>query len=183
LTYRKPDEHQRCQFSWTRGGRSFRGHQCRRGPQWCAATQLASTPKRMRGHSYADNTLGADQLDQLVLNASLAVALTVRLEVAEVTDMAFLVLGCTVCRVLGVDCPLLATFLIPSLAYSLQWGPADVHPLVLSPKACTCMPRSALASLPVMSHEMVVLALSSACSKVTVPLTLESPRRTATGEH
>jgi len=31
-----------------------------------------------------------------------------------------------------------------------------------------------------MSHEMVVSAFSDACSKVTVPLTLESPRRTAT---
>lgn len=61
-----------------------------------------------------------------------------------------------------------------------QWGPADVQPLVLSPKACTCMPRSAFASWPLMSHEMVVGASSDACSKVTVPLTLESPRRTAT---
>ena len=42
------------------------------------------------------------------------------------------------------------------------------------------MPRSALASWPVMSHEMVVGELSFSCSKVTVPLTLESPRRTAT---
>jgi hypothetical protein len=57
-----------------------------------------------------------------------------------------------------------------------------VHPLVLSPKAWTCMPRSALASLPVMFHEMVVFEDSSACSKVTVPLTLESPRRTATAQ-
>ena len=55
-----------------------------------------------------------------------------------------------------------------------------MQPLVLSPKAWTCMPRSALASWPVMFHEMVVLDDSSACSKVTVPLTLESPRRTAT---
>jgi hypothetical protein len=64
---------------------------------------------------------------------------------------------------------------------SLQCGPALVQPLVLSPKACTCMPRLALASLPLTSHEMVVSASSDACSKCTVPLTLESPRRTATG--
>ena len=42
------------------------------------------------------------------------------------------------------------------------------------------MPRSALASLPVMSHEILVGEDSFSCSKVTVPLTLESPRRTAT---
>jgi len=63
---------------------------------------------------------------------------------------------------------------------SSQCGPAEVQPLVLSPKACTCIPRSALASWPEMFHEMVVSAPSEACSKVTVPLTLESPRRTAT---
>jgi len=55
-----------------------------------------------------------------------------------------------------------------------------VQPLVLSPKAWTCMPRLALASLPVRSHEMVVSAFSPDCSKVTVPATFESPRRTAT---
>lgn len=42
------------------------------------------------------------------------------------------------------------------------------------------MPRSAEASWPVMSYEMVVGADSDDCSKVTVPPTLESPRRTAT---
>lgn len=55
-----------------------------------------------------------------------------------------------------------------------------MQPLVLSPKAWTWMPRSALASWPVMFQEMVVGADSDSCSKVTVPLTLESPRRTAT---
>lgn len=42
------------------------------------------------------------------------------------------------------------------------------------------MPRSALASWPEMFHETVVGEDSLSCSKVTVPLTLESPRRTAT---
>jgi hypothetical protein len=42
------------------------------------------------------------------------------------------------------------------------------------------MPRSALASLPEMSHEILVGEDSPSCSNVTVPLTLESPRRTAT---
>ncbi len=42
------------------------------------------------------------------------------------------------------------------------------------------MPRSAFGSLPVISHVMVVGADSESCSKVTVPLMLESPRTVAT---
>ena len=37
-------------------------------------------------------------------------------------------------------------------------------------------------SFPVMSYVMVVGELSEDCSKVTVPVTLESPRTTATRE-
>ena len=55
-----------------------------------------------------------------------------------------------------------------------------MQPLVLSPKVWMWKPRLALASLPVMSQVMVVGEFSSACSKVTVPETLESPRRTLT---
>lgn len=58
-----------------------------------------------------------------------------------------------------------------------------MQPLVLSPKVWTCMPRSALASWPEMSQETVVSAPSEAWSKVTVPLMLESPRRTATAKY
>ena len=42
------------------------------------------------------------------------------------------------------------------------------------------MPRSAEASLPLISYEMVVGEDSEDCSKVTVPPTVESPRSTAT---
>lgn len=56
-----------------------------------------------------------------------------------------------------------------------------MQPLVLSPKVWMCMPRLALASLPVMSQVMVVGADSDSCSKTTEPVTLESPRTTATG--
>lgn len=42
------------------------------------------------------------------------------------------------------------------------------------------MPRLALASWPVISQLTVVREFSASCSKVTVPLTLESPRTTAT---
>jgi hypothetical protein len=42
------------------------------------------------------------------------------------------------------------------------------------------MPRLALASWPVMFHEMVVGEDSEACSKVTVPVIFVSPRMKAT---
>jgi hypothetical protein len=159
--------------------------------------------------TYADDALGADELDELVGYASLGVALTVCLEVAQVANVAGLVLGGAVVLAVGVDCtcmssgylctPTIPYILIPAPSQKTGWeqergmdrwrknqvrhlqcGPALVHPFVLSPKAWTCMPRSALASLPVMFHEMVVWLDSFSCSKVTVPLTLESPRRTAT---
>jgi hypothetical protein len=62
----------------------------------------------------------------------------------------------------------------------VQCGPAEVQPLVLSPKVWMCMPRWALASWPLMSQVTVVGADSESCSKVMVPVTLESPRTTAT---
>ena len=55
-----------------------------------------------------------------------------------------------------------------------------MQPLVLSPNVWTCMPRLALGSLPVMLYVMVVGEDSEACSKVTVPVILESPRTVAT---
>jgi hypothetical protein len=54
--------------------------------------------------SYANNALGANQLDELVLDASLSIALPIRLVVAQITHVAFLVGRSTVGRVLGVDC-------------------------------------------------------------------------------
>lgn len=54
--------------------------------------------------TYANNALGTNQLDQLVCNGSLCVALTVSLEVTQVTDVALFILGSTVGLVVGVDC-------------------------------------------------------------------------------
>lgn len=82
--------------------------------------------------------------------------------------------------VITILCVYLKTWKNPQAGWNIQWGPADVHPLVLSPNWWTCMPRSALASWPVMSQVIVVGLLSDDCSKVTWPLTFESPRRTAT---
>jgi len=81
-------------------------------------------------------------------------------------------------RVCGCDC-VFRCFYVGDFG-NLQWGPAEVHPFVLSPKAWMCMPLLALASWPLMSQDTVVGADSDACSKVTVPVTFESPRTTAT---
>lgn len=51
----------------------------------------------------ADDALGADQLDELVLLGSTGVALSVGVKVAKVTDVAVLILGGTVLLVVGVD--------------------------------------------------------------------------------
>ena len=59
--------------------------------------------KKEKEETYADDALGADQLDQLVCDTSLRIALTISLEVAQVTDVALLVLGGTVCLVVGVE--------------------------------------------------------------------------------
>jgi hypothetical protein len=53
--------------------------------------------------TYADNALGADQLDELISGGALAIALTIGLEVAKVTNMASLISWCTVCLAVGVD--------------------------------------------------------------------------------
>lgn len=53
--------------------------------------------------TYANDGLGANQLDVLVLNAALGVALGIGLDVAQVTNVAGLVRGRTVGLVVRVD--------------------------------------------------------------------------------
>lgn len=53
--------------------------------------------------TYANDGLGANQLDVLVLNAALGVALGIGLDVAQVTNVAGLVRGGTVGLVVRVD--------------------------------------------------------------------------------
>lgn len=60
--------------------------------------------------TYANDALGADQLDELVGDAALGVALGVRLDVAEVTNVTGLVRGSTVGLVVGVDCRALGQY-------------------------------------------------------------------------
>ena len=51
----------------------------------------------------AEDALGADQLDELVRDGALGVALSIGLEVAKVTDVALAVGGSTVGLVVRVD--------------------------------------------------------------------------------
>ena len=52
----------------------------------------------------SEDTLRPDELDVLVIHAALCVALTVRLEVTQVADVAVAVFWGTVFLVVGVDC-------------------------------------------------------------------------------
>lgn len=53
--------------------------------------------------TYADNAVRTNQLDQLISHAALGITLGIGLEVAQVTDVALLILGCAVGLVVGVD--------------------------------------------------------------------------------
>ena len=53
--------------------------------------------------AYANNAVGADQLDELVCNCAGSVALVVSPEVAQVTDMALFITRSTVGFVVRVD--------------------------------------------------------------------------------
>src|SRR6478735_10939912 len=72
---------------------------------------------------------------------------------------------------------------IDSIIANVQCSPAEVHPLVLSPNSWIWNALRLLASLPRMFQEMFVGELSSNCSKVMVPKTVESPRTVATTRH
>jgi len=68
--------------------------------------------KKEKEETYADDALGADQLDQLVCVASLSIALGVGLEVTQVTNVALLVGWGTVCLVVRVDCHRLSMYIV-----------------------------------------------------------------------
>ena len=96
---------------------------------------------KSRTETYANDALGANQLDQLIGDGSLSIALAVSLEVAQVTDVALLVAGGTVGLVVGVDYLYICLSMQRShvgtgrAPQNSQWDPADVQPFVLSPKA------------------------------------------------
>ena len=66
----------------------------------------------MRKRTYTNDALRSNELDQLVLNASLGVTLCIGLEVTKVTNVALLVLRGAVGLVVGVDCVMSAVSLI-----------------------------------------------------------------------
>lgn len=107
-------------------------------PWWTTTVRLIVSVKKQKSKSitYADNTLWTDQLDELVLNGANTVALSIGLEVAQVTNMADLIGRSSMCLSVWVDCVRLisrATHLVFFNRCHSQWGPADVQPLVLSP--------------------------------------------------
>jgi hypothetical protein len=55
----------------------------------------------------ADDAFRSDQLDELVINRALGVALAVRLDIAEISDVAVLVGWTTVRLAVRVDCKFL----------------------------------------------------------------------------
>lgn len=78
--------------------------------------------------TYADDAVGADELDVLVRHGTLGVALGVGLDVAEVADVTLLVRGSTVLLAVGVDCP------------GVVCVSASERPLAERTKAMTCCP-------------------------------------------
>lgn len=59
---------------------------------------------RARRRTYADDAVGADELDVRVHDGALGVALAISLDVAQVADVAGLIRGGAVRLVVGVDC-------------------------------------------------------------------------------
>lgn len=107
-TYRKQGGPQRCQSSWTPRCHPCRGHQCRRGrPGYARLHQSVSiytkSSQAARRSTYAQDALGANQLDQLVLSGANGVALGIGLEVAQVTDVTLRISGSAVGLAEGVD--------------------------------------------------------------------------------
>ena len=111
------------------------------------------------GKTYTQHAILADQLDLRVRHGALGVALGVGLEVAQVADVALGVGGRAVGLGEGVDCGIGSASGLDTVqetmerggpswrGNSIQWGPAEVQPLVLSPNWWTCMPRYSLVSV------------------------------------
>jgi len=74
---------------------------CTTRVRWSVSTGISCTGEQ---GTYAQDTLGADQLDEAVLHGADRVALGVGLEVAQVADVALLVGGRAVRLAEGVDC-------------------------------------------------------------------------------
>lgn len=81
--------YQRYRSSWTQGGRTCQGHQCRSGRQGFATVELALIQaSRIAERTYAQNAVLADQLDQGVGVRAGGIALAISLEVTKVTNVS-----------------------------------------------------------------------------------------------
>lgn len=75
-------------------------------PEWTTTvrySQSASFYPTCLSQTYANHTVWSNQLDQVVGLATRAIALRIRLEVSEVTDVTGLILGRTVGLAVWVD--------------------------------------------------------------------------------
>jgi hypothetical protein len=75
-------------------------------PEWTTTVRYETVSIDLcKSHcqAYTDNALGANQFDELVGGRAFPVALGIGLEVAKITNMANLVLGCAVCLAMRVD--------------------------------------------------------------------------------
>jgi hypothetical protein len=100
---------------------------------------LASMLRHKVASAYSENALGSDQLNERVLNRAVRIAIGIGLDVSEVTNVTVAVARGAVVLPMRVDCHFVSIMSIARLACiraysSLQCGPADVQPLVLSPK-------------------------------------------------
>lgn len=75
--------------------------------------------------TYANNRLGTNQLDQLIRNAALRVALSIRLDVAQVANVALFVVGGAVGLVVGVDYYTVSTY-HPETSFVLPSSPEEM---------------------------------------------------------
>lgn len=75
-------------------------------PAWTTRVRYTVSFAALRGEgtaTYAENALSTNQLNQLVLHGAVGVALSIGLEVAQVTDVALGVNGGAVGLAEGVD--------------------------------------------------------------------------------
>lgn len=81
-----------------------------------SATSVSMLLLELSGFSYANDGVGADQLNKIVLDSALGVAIAVDSDVSEVTDVTLLVAWGAVGLAVGVDC-----------SHRVRSGQAEIH--------------------------------------------------------
>jgi hypothetical protein len=104
-TYHKQAGRQHCQSSGIPRFLPFQDHQFQHGRPRCAAKRSGFFCVFVFGYStYSNNALRSNQLDELICDRALAIALGISLEVAKIANMAGLVGWSTVCLSEWIDC-------------------------------------------------------------------------------